>query len=541
MMNSMNPRQRLIVAAGVAAVVIALAVLMLRMNQPTYTSLYAGLQAADVQQVTAHLDTLAIPYQLSPDGTSISVPETQLDRARLALAAQGLPHTGQSGFELFDKTNWSGSDFAEQVNYQRALEGELERTLESMADVRTAKVQITMAHDSLFTSEQRPAKAAVVLSLKDGVLSADLVSAVRHTVAGAVDHLSPNSVSVMDSQGQVALNGTVAAQNQMEIELQSKIIATLAPIVGAQHVRASVTVSYDPTSSDDTQETYNPDASAVVSSQTSRIGPATVVPASGVPGTTSNLPKAQAPGTNFQAQLGLSGTPGQQTESQTYAVSRNVDHTVRPADTVQRIAAAVVLDNATMTVTRNGHGETVSQPRSAPEMQQLQALVAAAIGLNPQRGDVLTVTNLPFLAPGAPPAGHPAGSAPVSWSNRLPLPLPLSWMAGAVGLLLVLGLMLGLALRRRAPAADKSAAARKGITAGESLATTDAEAVVAHEVAHEVLNMTELLEADPEATPPEVRQVLQLKARLAERVKREPAIAARLVQGWMSKHREEEA
>lgn len=537
MMNSMNLRQRLIVAGGVVAVVIAMAVMLLRMNQPTYTPLFTGLQTADVQQIASHLDTLAIPYQLSPDGTGISVPGNQLDRARLALAAQGLPHSGQTGFEIFDKTNWSGSDFAEQVNYQRALEGELERTIESMDDVRSAKVQITMAHDSLFTSEQRPAKAAVLLNLKDGVLSPGLVSAVRQVVAGSVDHLAPGSVSVMDAGGQVALNGTVAAQNQMETELEEKIIATLAPIVGAQHVRASVTVNYDPTSSDDTQETYNPNASAVVSSQTSRIGPETAVPASGVPGTTSNLPKAQAPGTSFKAQLGLAGTPGQQTESQTYAVSRNVDHTVRPADTVQRITAAVVVDNATAVVTRNGHIQDISQPRPAAEMQQLQALVAAAIGLNPQRGDVLTVTNMPFLAPSAAPFARRAPAAPAGWSEKMPLPL--SWIAGGVAVLLLVGLLLGVVLRRRTPAPAPAATARKGITAGESLATTEVEAVPADEVQHEVLNMTELLEADPEATPPEVRQVLQLKGRLAERVKREPAIAARLVQGWMSKHREE--
>lgn len=119
------------------------------------------------------------------------------------------------------------------------------------------------------------------------------------------------------------------------------------------------------------------------------------------------------------------------------------------------------------------------------------------------------------------------------------MPLPLSWIAGGVAVLLLVGLLLGVVLRRRTPAPAPAATARKGITAGESLATTEVEAVPADEVQHEVLNMTELLEADPEATPPEVRQVLQLKGRLAERVKREPAIAARLVQGWMSKHREE--
>ncbi len=538
MMNSMSPRQRLVVAGGVAAVVLAMALLLLRMNQPGYTTLYSALQPGDAQQVTAQLDQLAIPYQLSANGATVSVPANQLDRARLALAAQGLPHSGQTGFEIFDKTNWSGSDFAEQVNYQRALEGELERTLETMDDVRSARVQITMAHDSLFTSEQRPAKAAVVLSLKDGVLSPGLVSAVRNLVAGSVDHLDPQNVSIMDADGQVALSGGAAAENQLERDLQNKLIATLAPIVGAAHVRASVSVAYNPASSDDTQETYNPAASAVVSSRTTRIGPNLIAPASGVPGTTSNLPAAQAPGTNFKAQLGLSGAAGQQTQDQTFAVSRSVDHTVRPAGSIQRITAAVVVDNAIVSRSRDGRVQTLSRPRSPAEMQQLQALAAAAIGINSTRGDLLTVVNLPFLAP--PAAPKPPSAAPLSWMQRLPLPL--SWIAGLVVVLLVVALALGFALRRRAPAPSPSD--KRQMTAGESLQPSPTSAPAdsgVREVEHEVLNMTELLEADPEATPPEVRQVLQLKGRLADRVKREPAIAGRLVQGWMNRKREESA
>ncbi|MGH9466325.1 MAG: flagellar basal-body MS-ring/collar protein FliF [Terriglobales bacterium] len=538
MLGSMTPRQRWTVAAGVLAVVVALAWVILRANQPNYTVLYSGLQPSDAQQVTAQLDALAIPYQLGANGAAISVPAHTLERARMALTAAGLPHSGQAGFSLFDKTNWSGSDFAEQVNYQRALQGELERTIETMHGVRGASVQITMAHSSLFTSEQRPAKAAVVVSLAGGVLHAGLVSAIRQLVAGAVDHLAPQNVSVMSADGQLAASGGVATQSKLESGLQAKILATLAPIVGAQHVRASVTVALDPTSSDDTQETYNPAASAVVSSRTSRVGVPAITQASGVPGTTSNMPGVQAPGTNFKAQLGLGTPQGQQTESQTFAVSRNVDRTVRPANTVQRITAAVVLDNATTVVTRGGKQVSVSAPRSPAEMQQMQALAAAAIGLDPARGDVLTVSNLPFYTP-PPPALRPQPAPPASWTERLPVPV--SWLAGALALVLLLSVLLALALRRRRPAAaeETQTAAEAQLGAGRAMepAPAAAPAVPTHleEVPHEVLNMTELLEADPDATPVEVQQVLHLKERVAERVRREPAVAGRLVQGWMSR------
>lgn len=398
LVQGMTLRQKLMLGGSVLAVVAALALFVYYMNPAPDSVLYSGLNAADAQQVTGALASLGVPYTLSTDGASISVPADRLDHARLALAAQGLPHSGQLGFELFDKTNWSGSDFAEQVNYQRALEGELERTIETIQDVRSARVHITMAHDSLFTAEERQAKAAVVLTLRDGTLEPTMVTAIQHLVASSVEHLSAKNVSILDSNGDIALagNGELLSQARLENQLSAKIVATLAPIVGAQHVRASVAVAYDPTSADDTQETYDPSSSAVLTSQRTLEGGGAAQAAVGVPGTTSNLPKAQAPGTNFQSQLGLSGTPGQQSDSQTFAVSRTLNHTIRPAGTLQRITAAVVVDDASQTVSQNGHPQTVRQPRSPAEMQQMQSLVAAAIGLDPARGDVLTVSNLPF-------------------------------------------------------------------------------------------------------------------------------------------------
>ncbi|HVA62524.1 MAG TPA: flagellar M-ring protein FliF C-terminal domain-containing protein, partial [Terriglobales bacterium] len=252
----------------------------------------------------------------------------------------------------------------------------------------------------------------------------------------------------------------------------------------------------------------------------------------------SNLPKAQAPGTNFQSQLGLSGATGQQSDSQTFAVSRTLNHTIRPAGTLQRITAAVVVDDATQTVSQNGHPQTVQQPRSPAEMQQIQSLVSAAIGLDPARGDVLTVSNLPFATHAAPPAAAPV-SPPAPGNRFLRLLLGGKWVAIGLGVLLLGGLLLG-QMRRRpqaAPAPQTAAAAQ--LPPGAELAV--ASAAVPPEVRREseMLNMTELLAADPEITPPEVKQVLQLKERVAERVKREPAIASRLIQVWMSKRREE--
>ncbi|MGH9392563.1 MAG: flagellar basal-body MS-ring/collar protein FliF, partial [Terriglobales bacterium] len=177
-LQGMTPRQRLLLGGAVVAVVAGLALFVHFMGKPPGAVLYSGLDPADAQQVATQLGALGVPYEISADNASITVPASQLDRARLQMAARGLPHSGQLGFEIFDKTNWSGSDFAEQVNYQRALEGELERTIETIHGVQGARVHITMAHDSLFTSEEREAKAAVLLTLGAGRMDPDMVGAI---------------------------------------------------------------------------------------------------------------------------------------------------------------------------------------------------------------------------------------------------------------------------------------------------------------------------------------------------------------------------
>jgi flagellar M-ring protein FliF len=541
LVHGMSPRQRLIAIGGAVAVLVAIAAFVVNMAQPNYAVLYSGLAANDAQQIADQLSVMGVPYQLAPGGASISVPQSDLDRARLAMTSLGLPHSGQLGFSLFDKTNWSGSDFDEQVNYQRAIEGQLERTIESMQGVRSASVTLTMAHDSLFASQVRPAKAAVVLSLIGGEMAPGMVTSIRHLVASAVDHLDARNVAVINANGQIALSGGAATQSALERQLQNKIVATLAPIVGLGHIRASVSVAYDPTSSDDTQEIYDPKGSVVLRQQSSSSGGA-AVPAAGVPGTTSNLPNVKPAGVNFASQLGLSGARGQQSSTATYAVSRTVDRTVRPADTLQRISAAVLVDDASQRVMQKGHWVTVAQPRSPAEMQQLQSLAAAAIGLNPARGDVLTISNLPFLPAGASQGtGTAPGAAPPSaWQRLLPAWLPAWAPEAALGLVaLLLFALLGFGLIRRRPAPrpaeSAKAQAQQQIGVGQSL---QSGAPVEVRDPGETVNITEMLEADPEDTPPEVKQVLMLKMRLAEKVKREPAIAGRLVQVWMNKRRE---
>src|SRR5690348_11746158 len=193
----------LVIAVVLVAGVIAL---FARLTQSAdFAVLYSGLAPQDAQSVVASLVSKNIPYQLSTDQTSVSVPSDQLDKSRLMLAAEGMPQTGRLGFELFDKTNWAGSDFSEQVNYQRALEGELERTIETLGNVESVRVHLVIPHESLFSGQERAAKAAVVMKLRGGTLSDDQVNAVTHLVASAVDNLSPANVTLIGADGRSPL------------------------------------------------------------------------------------------------------------------------------------------------------------------------------------------------------------------------------------------------------------------------------------------------------------------------------------------------
>ena len=195
----------------------------------------------------------------------MSVPADQLDKTRLTLAGEGMPQTGRLGFEIFDKPNWAGSDFSEQVNYQRALEGELERTIQTLGNVRSVRIHLVLPHDSLFSDRERLAKAAVVMKLRSGGLSDEETNAVTHLVASAVDNLSPENVTLIGADGRTPLvakghNGTKGMDASVELEtaLAEKLVMTLAPVVGPDHVKASVTVAYDRSSGDSTQEIYDP-------------------------------------------------------------------------------------------------------------------------------------------------------------------------------------------------------------------------------------------------------------------------------------------
>ena len=301
-LRGLNRKQQITLGAGACLVVLSLFVFVLLISGADYKPLYSGLQPEEAQSIARTLAANNIPYEISSDGTSLRVPASKLDSVRLDLASQGLPQTGRLGLELFDKPNWAGSDFAERVNYQRALEGELERTIRAIRQVQSARVHLVLPHDSLFAEREREAKASVVVKLREGRLANSAIQSITYLVASAVDNLRPENVTVIDADGNVPLLSRrhQAGVNRAEIEdmensLSEKLVSTLTPVVGPEGLRANVTVEYDLGSSDSTQETYDPNGSVVMTSQISE-DHSTDSDAQGIPGTPSNVPGSNAQG-----------------------------------------------------------------------------------------------------------------------------------------------------------------------------------------------------------------------------------------------------
>ena len=245
----------------------------------------------------------------------------------MVTAAKGGAKSGRMGFEIFDKPNWVGSEFDEQVNYQRALEGELEHTVGTLSDIESARVHLVMQHESLFREEERPAKASVVLKLRHRTLADGEPDAIRNLVASAVDGLSPDKVVLVDAAGNVPLGPKTpdALRLTAEQALEDKLVATLEPVTGVGNVRASVTLSYVAKDTDETQETYDPEKTATLSMQRTEQTTGEQPVAAGVAGVASNAPNTQAlPVYPHQT------TPPQsaKSESSNYGVSKTVKHVV---------------------------------------------------------------------------------------------------------------------------------------------------------------------------------------------------------------------
>jgi len=370
------------------------------MNRVEYEVLYRDLNPEDAQAIAAKLKEDRKDYIVQ--GTSILVagPTQEVDKLRLEVAGSGLARSGRVGYELFDKSQFGMTDFTEQVNLQRALEGELARTISSLSEISQARVHLVLPKESIFEDKKEDAKASVAVRLKKGIeLSKPSIAGIKGLVAGAVPGLRSYNVSIVDDEGKLLSQSLGSAdggraeiesgiREQLEKEMVAKVVSILEPVLGKGKVHANASVDLDFNTTEQTEETYNPTPQAIASQQRTEERVAGTGNPSGVPG---------VPAAGAQTQ---SSSPerSRQSEVTNYEVSKMVRHTVQPKGTVRRLSVAVILDNKTVqTLGSDGKVTTTTQKLSPQDLEAYRTLVHAAVGYNKERGDTVTLENVPFF------------------------------------------------------------------------------------------------------------------------------------------------
>ncbi|WIJ26103.1 flagellar basal-body MS-ring/collar protein FliF [Devosia sp. RR2S18] len=374
--------------------------LILRSQAPNFAPLYTGLSLEDSSAIVTELQTLNVPYELRGEGDTILVPREQITTLRMNLAGSGLPQRGQVGYEIFDEQSTLGAtSFVQNINNVRALEGELARTITSLARIKSARVHLVLPERELFRRERKDPSASIVLSVR-GELGTSEIRAIQHMVASAIEGLTPSRVSIVDDRGNLLASGTgeeiegamsgEAAERTLGFEnrLRTRVEDMLANIVGAGRARVEVAAEIDFNRSTVTQETFDPESQVVRSSQVRESeslsggteGQVTV--ANELPGASQNN---GAEGTTEQ---------GSTTEEITnYEISKTTQTTATEAGSVKRLSVAVVVDG---TYATDAEGNTTYTPRTADEIAQILTLVRSAVGFSETRGDSVEVVNMQF-------------------------------------------------------------------------------------------------------------------------------------------------
>lgn len=416
-----NPRIPLIVA-GAAAVAIIVA-MVLWAKAPDYRTLFSNLSDQDGGAIVTQLTQMNVPYRFTEGSGAIEVPADKVHELRLRLAQQGLPKGGAVGFELLDQEKFGISQFSEQVNYQRALEGELARTIETLGPVKRARVHLAMPKPSLFVREQKSPSASVTVNLEPGrALDEGQISAVTHLVSSAVAGLPPGNVTLVDQAGHLLTQSNTSSRDlndaqlkyasDVESRVQRRIESILSPIVGNGNVHAQVTAQLDFASKEQTEEQYSPngdESQAVLRSRqlnvSEQIGsgypggvpgalsnqpaPANTAPIATPPVNQQNAQNAQTTQTANNANTSPRNT--QRNETSNYEVDRTIRHTKMNVGDVQRLSVAVVVNYKTLP-----DGKPL--PLTADQMKQIEDLTREAMGFSDKRGDTLNVVNSPFTA-----------------------------------------------------------------------------------------------------------------------------------------------
>jgi flagellar M-ring protein FliF len=512
-----------LIVAGAA--VLAVAVLFLTSGQePEFAVAFSGLTRDDAAAIVAQLREQGVAYRISADETAISVPTDRVHDVRLSMASAGLPSGGTIGFEIFDATNLGMTDFTQQVNYRRAIEGELARTVASLEAVQEARVHIVIPEPSIYSDLENAPTASVLLRLHPGKgLTRDQVRGIAHLVSSSVEGLAPENITILDTGGQVLSDTLVQTEGQLRDEqfqaqrayeqaLEAKLRSMLETTLGPGRAAVSVSALFDWTEVETSRETYEtPEAGEGVVRSAREIrevqgGGATSVAAGGAAGVDANVPSVPSYTGVFGTQPDASAQtePGFERTDLTYnyEVSKVVSHSVHRPGRLERLSVSVLVDSVS----------------DEALLESVRQAVAAAAGVDPRRGDQLTVETMPFDR-----THIEQQQAALAEADRQESYVGLvRWGALALGIAAVLFLAVRGVARRRAPATPEVTTVTsrpEALEAGAQLAIARAEANAA------------LGAGDEEQS---VADIATVQHQLINLARRQPEVVAQVVQFWLA-------
>lgn len=425
---ALSAGKRLLVGGVVAVSVVAFALLIMLANRTEYRPLFTNLSSEDAGEIVKKLKDAKTPYQISPDGKGVMVPADRVHELRLTMASEGLPQGGGVGFEIFDRKNFGMTEFVQKLNYQRALQGELARTISQISGVEQVRVHLVIPEKTLFKEAEKPPTASVVLKMKGGKMLRDNeVQGVVHLVAASIEGMNSDNVTVLDSRGKVLSKGGTSTadssvkattamqetQRAYERSMEERLQTLLDKVVGGGKSVARVSATFDFKQVERVEERFDPDTIAVRSEQYSDEKSGGTAANVGVPGVQTNLGR-NAPGT------AVAGGAGNSKNDKTlnYEVSRSTSRTIEPVGTLGRVSVAILVDGKYEETAAPAKDAKDTKPKYVPrspdELQKIEALVKGAIGFNIERGDQISIQNIPFQDVGE---GSGAVEHAAWWSN----------------------------------------------------------------------------------------------------------------------------
>ncbi|MGD9947959.1 MAG: flagellar basal-body MS-ring/collar protein FliF [Desulfobulbus sp.] len=396
------PLPRKLALSAVAAITLGLfAFIIIQARSADYQLLYGNLAETDASAVVEWLKGHNVPYQLSNNGRNILIPVKDVYETRLSLAATGLPQGGGVGFEIFDKQSFALTDFVQKVNYSRALQGELARTITSLGPVESARVHLVLPEKRLFKDQQQPATASVILKLTPRKRLSDAqVEGIVHLVSSSIEGLEPDKVTIIDQNGNVLSKmgdkGSIgslspdllAFQAQVEQRLETRAQALLDKSLGAKNTMVRVSATLDFAQTEKTEETFDPEEPVIRSEQLNEEKTGSEI-TGGVPGVQSNLEG------NTNQVAGATPPSSRSQRTTNYEISKVVSKTINPVGTITKLSVSVLV--ADKVVPGKDKEPPTTEPRSTEELKSVETMVASALGIDVNRGDKIEVTSMPFL------------------------------------------------------------------------------------------------------------------------------------------------